>query len=119
MLQAHLLQEELVQAPVPQAFAVFIREDPEAPWVFGEEAGGPRVGGLLHLELTLKQVKDQLKEAVAQLTDLSRRGRCAERRQQSQRPSFSELARKMQQAFFCVLLRFDLLPSRVVQRLLD
>ena len=86
-------------APAPQAFAVFIREDPEAPWVFGEEAGGPRVGGLLHLELTLKQVKDQLREALTQLTDLASRARYMERRQQSQRPSFAELAREMQQVF--------------------
>ena len=75
---------------------VCIVEDPNAPFVF--EGVGPKVGSLGHLELTTSQVKKEAKVSNSILEGILRKVGFAERRQQRQAMSLSELARELAMA---------------------
>ena len=70
---------------------VYIASPPDAVWgVAGRNEVSFASTGLGHLELDLMQIKMAVKTVGCALEDLTRRARCAERRQQLTNPSASE-----------------------------
>lgn len=93
-----------------QAKPVYLVTGPETTWGVGGRAEVPWVCDVLaHLELTLSQVKLAVKAMAPSLDDLTRRVRCAERRQQMQLPSFSEEQRECQQADWSTIFSWGFL----------
>ena len=95
-----------------QAQAVYLVAEPGAERVFGDK-GGPYMGSLPHLELTLSQVKKEGQKSNWLLEWVARKVSFLERRQQRQAPSLEETAREFSNAahlsccaFLCYAFEF-------------
>ena len=107
-----------------QAQPVFIVEDPEADFVFGEAGIGPKLGGIAHNELTTSQCKKGIGQSNGFLSDMLKKLHFMERRQQRQKTGLAEQAREFAMAgalgccaffcYFCEFLHFAFLNNPIL-----